>query len=155
MRKISDLLRQEVSAKAAKAATDVLWQEGNGIGAYCLGGKILLGCGVGWGLLTLIPIICKTPMREYIWMPVLAAVQIIVGGALIILSKKSKRFQEWALRDFQKSLKQKKKLEEKVKAGKRTLPVTHGDVLALKICGVIVAVIIIVIGIGYLQGWVV
>ena len=94
------------------------------------------------------------PMSYYIWMWILAAIQIVPGTILVILSKKSKRFQEWAIRNFEKGLKKKKKLEEKIKIGKVTLPMTHGDVLAFKILGIIAVILIVILGIGYLQGWV-
>ena len=118
-------------------------------------GKIFVGCGAVWILLSFIPIACKNPMSDYIWMWILAAIQIVPGTILVILSKKSKRFQKWADKDFEKSLKKKKKLEEKVKAGKVTLPMTNGDVLALKILGILAIILIVILGIGYLQGWVV
>ena len=108
-----------------------------------------------WILLSFIPIACKNPMSDYIWMWILAAIQIVPGTILVILSKKSQRFQKWADKDFEKCLKKKKKLEEKVKAGKVTLPMTYGDVLALKILGILAIILIVILGIGYLQGWVV
>lgn len=128
MRKIPDLLGNEVSAKTSKAVTDALWQTGNGVSAYYLGGKIFAGCGIGWLLLSFIPIACKNPISDCIWMWILAAVQIALGILLVILSKKSKRFQVWADKDFQK---------------------------ALKICGIFIVIIIVLLGIGYLQGWVI
>lgn len=154
MSKSSNLFGQEVSRQASKAATELIWAQPNGISAYRLGGKIFIGCGVAWIVLSFIPIACKNPISDYIWMWILAAIQIIAGVVLVILSKKSKKFQEWATRDFEKGLKKKKKLEEKIKIGKVTLPMTHGDVLALKILGVIAVILIVLLGIGYLQGWV-
>ena len=154
MSKSSNLFGQEVSRQASKAATELIWAQQNGTSAYRLGGKILIGCGVAWIVLSFIPIACKNPISDYIWMWILAAIQIIAGVVLVILSKKSKKFQEWATRDFEKGLKKKKKLEEKIKIGKVTLPMTHGDVLALKILGVIAVILIVLLGIGYLQGWV-
>ena len=154
MSKSSNLFGQEVSRQASKAATELIWAQPNGTSAYRLGGKIFIGCGVAWIVLSFIPIACKNPISDYIWMWILAAIQIIAGVVLVILSKKSKKFQEWATRDFEKGLKKKKKLEEKIKIGKVTLPMTHGDVLALKILGVIAVILIVILGIGYLQGWV-
>ena len=144
MSKFSDLFGQEVSQKASKAASDAFWAQENGTSAYSLGGKIFFGCGVVWILLSFIPIACKNPMSDYIWMWILAAIQIVPGTILVILSKKSKRFQKWADKDFEKSLKKKKKLEEKVKAGKVTLPMTYGDVLALKILGILAIILIVI-----------
>ena len=95
-------IEQEASRKAAKAATDALWAQKNGASAYSLGGKIIVGCGIGWALLSIIPILCKTPISECLWMLILAGIQIIAGTILIVLSKKSKRFQEWAEKDFKK-----------------------------------------------------
>ena len=155
MSKFSDLFGQEVSRQESKAASDAVWPQENGTSAYSLGGKIFVGCGAVWILLSFIPIACKNPMSDYIWMWILAAIQIVPGTILVILSKKSKRFQKWADKDFEKSLKKKKKLEEKVKAGKVTLPMTNGDVLALKILGILAIILIVILGIGYLQGWVV
>lgn len=155
MSEFSDLFGQEVSRQASKAATDAVWAQKNGTSAYSLGGKIFVGCGVVWILMSFIPIACKNPMSDYIWMWILAAIQIVPGAILVILSKKSKRFQKWADKDFEKSLKKKEKLVEKFKVGKVTLPMTHGDVLALKILGIIAIIFIVILGIGYLQGWVV
>lgn len=155
MRKISDLFGGEMSVKTSKAATDALWQTGNGVSAYCLGGKIFAGCGIGWLLISCIPIACKNPMSDCMWIWILAAIQIALGILLVILSKKSKRFQTWADKDFKKGLDKKKKLEDKVKLGKVTLPITNGDVLALKICGLLILILVVILGIGYLQGWVV
>lgn len=155
MSKLSDLFGQEVSRQTSKAATDAVWSQENGTSAYSLVGKIFFGCGVGWILLSFILIACKNPMSDYIWMWILAAIQIVPGIILIILSKKSKRFQKWADKDFEKSLKKMEKLEEKVKVGKVILPMTHGDVLAFKILGIISIILIVILGIGYLQGWVV
>lgn len=155
MSKFSDLFGQEVSRQASKAATDAVWAQENGTSAYSLGGKIIVGCGVGWILLSFIPIACKNPMSDYIWMWILAVIQIVLGIIIVILSKKSKRFQKWADKDFKKGINKKKKYEEKVKIGKVTLPMTHGDVLALKILGILAIILIVILGIGYLQGWVV
>ncbi|MDD6656232.1 MAG: hypothetical protein PUE95_02845 [Lachnospiraceae bacterium] len=154
MSKLSNLFGQEVSRQASKVATDLVWAQQNGTGAYSLSGKIFIGCGVAWIVLSFIPIACKNLIGDYIWMWILAAIQIVPGIVLVILSKKSKRFQEWATRDFEKGLKKKKKLEEKIKIGKVTLPMTHGDASALKILGIITVILIVTLGIGYLQGWV-
>lgn len=155
MRKISDLFGSEMSVKASKAATDALWQTGNGVSAYCLAGKIFVGCGIGWLLISFIPIVCENPMSDWLWMWILAAIQIVLGIFLVILSKKSKRFQKWADKDFKKGLEKKKKLEAKVTIGKLTMPITNGDVLALKICGLLILILVVILGIGYWQGWVV
>ena len=153
MSKLSNLFGQEVSRQASKVATDIVWAQQNGTGAYSLSGKIFIGCGVAWIVLSFIPIACKNPIGDYIWMWILAAIQIVPGIVLVILSKKSKRFQEWAIRDFEKDLKKKKKLEEKITIGKVTLPMTYGDILALKILGIIAVILIVILGIGYWQGW--
>lgn len=155
MGKLSNIFGKELSQIAAKEATDAVWKQKNGASAYNLGGKIFVGCGVGWILLSLIPIACKNPISDYIWMWILAAIQIILGTTFVILSKKSIRFQEWADKDFKKDLKRREKLKEKVTIGKITLPITHGDVLAFKILGVIAVILIVILGIGTLQGWVV
>ncbi len=73
---------------------------------------------------------------------------------MFFLSKKSKRFQEWADKDFRKSLKNQEKLKKKVQIGKRTLPITYGDIFALKVLVIIAVILIIILEIGYLQGWV-
>ena len=108
MGKLSNLFGQELSRTAAKAAADAVWEQKNGASAYNLGGKIFVGCGVAWIVFSFIPIACKNPIGDYIWMWILAAIQIVPGIVLVILSKKSKRFQEWAIRDFEKDLKKKK-----------------------------------------------
>lgn len=155
MRKFIDLFGQEAARQATKAATDSLWEQGNGTNAYNLTGKIFVGCGVGWILISLIPIACKTPLDECIWLWIVALIQIVPGIILVILSKKSKKFQEWADKDFKKGLNKSEKLEEKVTVGKWTLPMTHGDVLTLKFLGIIAIILMMILGIGSLQGWVV
>lgn len=155
MSKLSDFFGQELSRQAAKAATDALWSQKNGASAYYFSGKIFTGCGIGWLLLSLIPMVCDNPLRDYLWMWILAAVQIVLGVVFMILSKKSKRFQEWAKKDFRKDLQRKKKLESKVVIGKHMLPITYGDVLAFKILGVVILLLVVVLWIGKLQGWVV
>lgn len=154
MSKVSDLFRQEVSRKAAKAASDYVWEQENGVSVYSVAGKIFVGCGMGWVVLSIIPILCKAPVSEYMWMFVLAAIQVVGGICLIILTKKSKRFQKWANKDFEKSLVEREKLKSKIKVGKITLPISHGDVLAFKFLGIIIVILIVVLGIGTLQGWV-
>jgi hypothetical protein len=155
MSKLSNLFGQELSCQASKVATDSLWRQKNGTNAYCLSGWIFVGCGIAWILLSIIPIACKNPISDCIWMWILAAIQIVLGTIFIILSKKSKKFQEWANKDFEKDLKKRKKLEEKVKLGKVSLPLTYGDILVFKILGIIVIILIVVLAIGTLQGWVV
>lgn len=154
MSKLSDMFSQEVSRQASKAAVDAVWAQGDGTDAYNLCGKIILGCGFGWVLISIIPFACKVPLGEMFWVFILAAIHIIAGALLIVLSKKSKRFQQWADKDFEKGMEKRKKLEEKAKIGNITLPFSNGDILALKILGVIFAIIFIILGIGILQGWV-
>ena len=57
------------------------------------------------------------------------------------------------VQNAKQSLKKKKKLEEKITIGKVTLPMTYGDILALKILGIIAVILIVILGIGYWQGW--
>lgn len=154
MSRLSDWFGQEVSRHASKVATDVVRGQKDGASAYRLGGKILFGCGIGWLLLSLIPIACKNPLSDWGWMLILAAFHIVVGIVLVFLSQKSKRFQEWADKDFRKSLKEQEKSRKKVRIRKATLPITYGDVLALKVLGIIAIILIVILGIGYLQGWV-
>lgn len=155
MGKLSDGFGQEASRKVSKAAADAIWAQGNGTDAYCLAGKIVVACGVGWLLLSLIPIACKNPLGDWLWMWIVAAVQLVPGTAFVVLSKKSEKFRRWANKSFEKELKQKKKMEEKAKIGSVTLPFTNGDVLAFKILGIIALILAAVLGIGYVQGWVV
>lgn len=154
MSRLSDWFSQEISRNASKTAVDIVRAQKDGVVAYRVGGIILLGCGIGWILLSLIPIICKNPISDWDWMLILAAIQIVAGIVLVFLSKKSKRFQEWADKDFRKSLKNQEKLKKKVQIGKRTLPITYGDIFALKVLVIIAVILIIILGIGYLQGWV-
>lgn len=154
MSRLSDWFSQEISRNASKTAVDIVRAQKDGVGEYRVGGIILLGCGIGWILLSLIPIICKNPLSDWGWMLILAAIQIVAGIVLVFLSKKSKRFQEWADKDFRKSLKNQEKLKKKVQIGKRTLPITYGDIFALKVLVIIAVILIIILGIGYLQGWV-
>ena len=149
MSKLSEnFFRQDTARRASKAATDALWSQGDGTSAYNLMGKIYIGCGVGWILISFIPIACKTPVSECIWMWIFAAIQIIPGIILVILSKKSKRFQKWADKNFEKGLKTKEKLESKVKVGNVTLPMTYGEVLVFTILGIIILIIIVLCIIG-------
>lgn len=154
MSRLSDLLGRTISYKASKSATDLVWMQEDGISVYYLGGMIIAGCGAGWMVLSLIPIICKTPINECIWMWVLAGIQILLGIVLIFLTKRSQKFRTWAVKNFKKGLKERNNLEGKVKFKKITLPMTYGDVLALKIILVLAVIIIVILGIGYLQGWV-
>lgn len=154
MSRLSDWFSQEISRNASKTAVDIVRAQKDGVVAYRVGGIILLGCGIGWILLSLIPIICKNPLSDWGWMLILAAIQIVAGIVLVFFSKKSKRFQEWADKDFRKSLKNQEKLKKKVQIGKRTLPITYGDIFALKVLVIIAVILIIILGIGYLQGWV-
>ncbi len=154
MSRLSDWFSQEISRNASKTAVDIVRAQKDGVVAYRVGGIILLGCGIGWILLSLIPIICKNSLSDWGWMLILAAIQIVAGIVLVFLSKKSKRFQEWADKDFRKSLKNQEKLKKKVQIGKRTLPITYGDIFALEVLVIIAVILIIILGIGYLQGWV-
>jgi hypothetical protein len=123
--------------------------------AYGLAGWIFIGCGILWILISLIPITCKTPVKECMWMWIVGASQLILGTALLALKSRSAKFQMWADQDYAKYLKQKEQLEQKVKVGRTTLPMTNGDVLALKFLGVIVIVLIVWLAVGSAQGWVV
>ena len=154
MSRLSDWFSQEISRNASKTAVDIVRAQKDGVVAYRVGRIILLGCGIGWILLSLIRIICKNPLSDWDWMLILAAIQIVAGIVLVFLSKKSKRFQEWADKDFRKSLKNQEKLKKKVQIGKRTLPITYGDIFALKVLVIIAVILIIILEIGYLQGWV-
>ena len=102
MRKLSDFSRQEASRKAAKRATDALWAQENGTKAYKLAGFIFIGCGIVWGMISLIPIMVGEPVNKCLWMWIVAAVQIVAGIILVVLCSKSKAFQKWAERDFEK-----------------------------------------------------
>lgn len=152
MSRLSDWFGQEISRNASKTVVDIVRAQKDGIGAYSVGGIILFGCGIGWILLSLIPIICKNPLSDWGWMLILAAIHIAVGIVLVFFSKKSKRFQEWANKDFRESLKEQEKLRKKVQIGKVTLPITYGDALALKVLGAIAIILIVILGIGHLQG---
>ena len=153
MNRLSDWFGQEISGNASKTAADIVRAQKDGVGAYSIGGIILSGCGIGWILLSFIPIICKNPLSDWGWMPILSAIHIVLGIVLVFLSKKSKGFQEWANKNFRKSLKEQEKLRKKVQIGKVTLPITYGDTLALKVLGVIAIILIVILGIGCLQGW--
>ncbi|MCF0187553.1 MAG: hypothetical protein HUJ98_13835 [Bacteroidaceae bacterium] len=102
MNKRSDFLTQEASRKAAKVATDSLWAQENGTKAYRLAGLIFIGCGVMWGIISLIPIMVGEPVNKCMWMWIVAAVQIVIGVVLVALCNKAKAFQKWANRNFEK-----------------------------------------------------
>lgn len=56
MSRLSDWFRQEISRNTSKTAVDIVRAQKDGVGAYSVGGIILFGCGIGWILLSLIPI---------------------------------------------------------------------------------------------------
>lgn len=141
---------QEASRQASKAAVEACRSQKDGVSAYRLGGKIIFGCGVCWILLSLIPVACKTPWNECWWMIILGIIQIVAGILLEVLCKKSARFQKWADKDFTKSLKKEQQLQEKVKIGKHVWPMTYGDVLALKVSGVLAVILIVILVIAKL-----
>lgn len=115
MGRFSSFLGQSLSYKESKAATDALWSTGNGTAAYRLGGKIFIGCGIGWVLLSLIPIFCGTPIREWVWMVVVAAIQIIPGTVILILSKNPKGFKNGQSGILEKAWKRRKTWKRKRK----------------------------------------
>ena len=74
MNRLSDLFCQEISGNVSKAAADIVRAQKDGVGAYSIGGIILSGCGIGWILLSFIPIICKNPLSNWgggclFWLP--------------------------------------------------------------------------------------
>lgn len=75
---LSDIFGKEASRRASKTATDAVWSQKDGIRAYSLIGKILAGCGAAWILISLIPIACKTPVSDCIWMWIFAG----MGGTI-------------------------------------------------------------------------
>ena len=156
MDKLSKLFKklfgQEAARQASKAATDAIWKQENGTDAYSMIGKIVIGCGAGWIAISIIPILCKTPVRECIPLWIAGAAHIVLGALLIILSKKSKKFQKWAEKDFDKSLEKMVELTDKVKVGKVTLPITHGDILAFKFLGIVLLILVVAMVIGTLRG---
>lgn len=154
MSKWSDRFGQEASRHASRAAVDAVRGQTDGVRGYRLAGRILFWCGIGWLLLTLIPVLCKDPFRHWGWMLVLSAIQIVVGLALVFLSRRSKRFQKWAEKDFRKGQKLEEKFTQKVRIGKVTLPMTHGVAFALMVLGAIGLILVVILGIGALQGWV-
>ena len=105
MGRFSGFARKEASGQAAKIATDALWTQENGTNAYKLAGIIFIGCGIVWGIISLIPIMVGEPVSRCIWMWIVAAVQRVAGSILVILSNRSKAFHKWANRDFEKDKK--------------------------------------------------
>lgn len=85
MNRLSDLFCQEISGNISKAAADIVRAQKDGVGAYSIGGIILSGCGIGWILLSFIPIICKNPLSNWGGMPILAAIHIVLGIVLVFL----------------------------------------------------------------------
>lgn len=55
MNRLSDLFCQEISGNVSKAAADIVRAQKDGVGA----------CGIGWILLSFIPIICKNPLSNW------------------------------------------------------------------------------------------
>lgn len=154
MSKWSDRFGQEASRHASRTAVDAVRGQTDGVRGYRLAGRILFWCGIGWLLLTLIPVLCKDPFRHWGWMLFVSVIQIVVGLALMFLSRKSKRFQKWAEKDFRKGQQLEDKLTQKVRIGKVTSPMTHGDAFALMVLGAIGLILVVILGIGALQGWV-
>lgn len=109
----------------------------NGVLLYKLISKILIGCGIGWLMLAFI-------LDSNMYLYIVALLHICLGLFLFLVTK-SKSFSNWANDDYKKSLEERKKLEKKVKLGKIVLPMTHGDLLALKISGIIIFVIVVVL----------
>lgn len=66
MSKLSNLFRQEVSCQASKIAADVIRAQKSRATAYILGGKIFVGCGMGWISMSLIPVAYKSSMNDYV-----------------------------------------------------------------------------------------
>ena len=87
MSKFSDLFGQEVSRQESKAASDAVWAQENGTSAYSLGGKIFVGCGAVWILLSFIPIACKNPISNYICRWIISPKQNHTLTIIFILSK--------------------------------------------------------------------
>lgn len=71
---------------------------------YEIVGLSFLMCGIGWFVLSIIPITCGSPIKECLWMWIFGMVQIILGIILTLLDRKSLKFQAWALKDFQKMM---------------------------------------------------
>lgn len=103
MNRLSDWFGQEISGNTSKTAADIVRAQKDGVGAYSIGGIILSGCGIGWILLSFIPIICKNPLSDWGWMLILAAIHIVLGIVLVFFVQKSKGFQEWANKTFAKA----------------------------------------------------
>ena len=85
MNRLSDWFGQEISGNTSKTAADIVRAQKDGVGAYSIGGIILSGCGIGWILLSFIPIICKNPLSDWGWMLILAAIHIVLGIVLVFL----------------------------------------------------------------------
>lgn len=137
MRKLSDYVKNEISRNASKYAANMVMSHGDGVSAWRAVGKIIFGCGIGWVLLSILPVMYEVPITDYLWMLILAIIQIAAGIAIVVLCNISKSFQKWVEKDYKKSLKEQKIMMEKVKWHGKTLPFTHGDVLALKMISII------------------
>lgn len=154
MKKLPNPFTQGLSIEASRAAVDAVWSQGNGVDAYDLCGKILIACGVAWGLIMLIPLACGSTPGDCLWMVVVAAAQIATGSAVTILARKSGRFQGWALRSFEKDLDRRAKMQPRLVLGDKTLRATYGDAIALAVLTVIAGIIAVVLLIGTARGWV-
>lgn len=102
MNRLSDWFGQEISGNTSKTAADIVRAQKDGVGAYSIGGIILSGCGIGWILLSFIPIICKNPLSDWGWMLILAAIHIVLGIVLVFFSKSLKDFKNGLIKLSQK-----------------------------------------------------
>ncbi|MEG0277022.1 MAG: hypothetical protein RR630_08325 [Coprobacillus sp.] len=89
------------AAKASKKTTNKLFTYDNGALAYIYGGKVLILCGILWVLLGIPAVI----YQDIYWLWILGTMHMIAGGILILLCKKSLKFQKWAQKDFIKDKK--------------------------------------------------
>lgn len=104
MRKPSDIFTHEAAQAASQAAANAIWSQNDGVDAYDLCGKILIACGIAWGLITFIPLACGSTLGDCLWIFVVTVGQIAAGSAVAVLVRKSSRFQNWVQRGFEKNL---------------------------------------------------
>lgn len=154
MKKLADIFTRGLSIEVSKTAVDAIWSQDDGVDAYSLCGKIIMGCGVAWAAISFVPFVLGTSPGDYLWMPIVGMVQIVVGALVVILARKSNRFQAWALRSFEKDLDRWAKMQSQLVIGDKTMRATYGDAVALAVVAVIAAIIVIVMAIGSVQGWV-
>lgn len=90
-----------LAGKASKEVTEKLWKCDNGVLAYKYAAKIFILCGVVWAIMGAV----AAYFSSVYWLLNVALINFLPGLILLILCSNSKKFCEWANKDFMKSKK--------------------------------------------------